>query len=225
MPSLAHAAGVQPRFDLSSPPGRRSRAIADTVDSTQDTCLRVNLPKPNCTVRPSDCADIDVLNTLDGFNMQPRISIPFTGAIDPTSVNSSNVFLISLPDFEVTGINQVVWEVATNTLHVESDQLLRQHTTYILVVTTGVRGRSRDAHRLGVLPPPTSHGEMPDLVRGARPRNPPSLRRGRRRASSRPRARRRCSSRCAARSTRPPRPLRTSCSAPAASGRCSRPRT
>src|SRR4029450_11182611 len=99
----------------------------------------VQLPKPDCGVRPSDCADIDVLNTLDGFNMQPRISIPFTGPIDPTSVNSSNVFLISLPDLEVTGINQIVWEVATNTLHVESDELLRQHTTYILVVTTDVR--------------------------------------------------------------------------------------
>ena len=63
-------------------------------------------------MRPSDCADIDVLNTLDGFNMQPRISIPFTGPIDPSSVNSSNVFLISLPDFKVTGINQIAWEPA-----------------------------------------------------------------------------------------------------------------
>jgi hypothetical protein len=90
-------------------------------------------------VRPSDCADIDVLNTLDGFNLQPRISIPFTGAIDPASVNSSNVFLVRLPDLRITGINQIAWEPAANTLHVESDQLLRQHTTYVLVVTTDVR--------------------------------------------------------------------------------------
>ena len=39
----------------------------------------------------------------------------------------------------ITGINQIAWEPAANTLHVESDQLLRQHTTYVLVVTTDVR--------------------------------------------------------------------------------------
>ena len=83
LPSLAQAAGVQPRFDLSSPRAVHSRAIAGRIDFSQNTGLRVNLPKPDCAVRPSDCADIDVLNTLDGFNMQPRISIPFTGAIDP----------------------------------------------------------------------------------------------------------------------------------------------
>ena len=166
LPSLAHAAGVQPRFDLSSPESSPFPSNRWTqIDFSQNTFLRVNLPKPDCTVRPSDCADIDVLNTLDGFNMQPRISIPFTGPIDPNSVNSTNVFLISLPDFKVTGINQVVWEVATNTLHVESDQLLRQHTTYILVVTTDVRDAA--GKRIGsAFFRPHMHGEMSDLVRG-----------------------------------------------------------
>ena len=140
LPSLAHAAGVQPRFDPSSPEGGPFPSNRwTTFDWSQKTSLRVNLPKPDCAVRPSDCADIDVLNMLDGFNMQPRISIPFTGPIDPASVDSSNVFLVRLPDLRITGINQIAWEPATNTLHVESDQLLRQHTTYVLVVTTGVR--------------------------------------------------------------------------------------
>ena len=44
-------------------------------DTTQITHLRVDLPKPDCTTHPSDCADISVLNTLDGFNIQPRISV------------------------------------------------------------------------------------------------------------------------------------------------------
>src|SRR5207249_2162786 len=35
-------------------------------------------------------------------------------------------------------INQTVWDVATNTLHVESDELLDQHTRYALIVTRGV---------------------------------------------------------------------------------------
>ena len=116
-PSLAHAAGVSPRFDLSSPEGAPFPSNRWTdFDFSQKTGLRVDLPKPDCAVRPSDCADIDVLNTLDGFNLQPRISIPFTGPIDPASVDSSNVFLVRVPDLKVTGINQIMWEVATNTL-------------------------------------------------------------------------------------------------------------
>jgi hypothetical protein len=162
----AAAAGVQPRFDLSSPEGGPFPSNRwTTIDWSQKTDVRVDLPKPDCAVRPSDCADIDVLNTLDGFNMQPRISIPFTGPIDPTSVNSSNVFLIRLPDLAVIGINQIAWEVAANTLHVESDQLLRQHTRYVLVVTTGVRDASGHPIDSAIFRP-HMHGGMSGLVRG-----------------------------------------------------------
>jgi len=147
LPSAALAAGVRVRFDGSSPSGRPFPSDVFTVrDRTHLTGVRVNLPKPNCATFPSDCADIDVLNTLDGFNLQPRISIPFTGPIDPASVNSSNVFLVSLGSTtrgahggKVVGINQIVWEPATNTLHAESDELLDQHTRYALVVTRDVR--------------------------------------------------------------------------------------
>ena len=82
-PAAAQAAGVAPGFDRSSPSGAPFPTDRYTAaDATQLTGVRVDLPKPNCAVRPSDCQDIDVLNTLDGFNVQPRISIPFTGAID-----------------------------------------------------------------------------------------------------------------------------------------------
>ncbi len=93
------------------------------LDLTQATALRVNLPKPDCAVRPSDCADIDVVNTLDGFNIQPRISIPFSGPIDVSTVSSQTVFLVGLSGRRI-GINQIVWEPAANTLHVESDEQL-----------------------------------------------------------------------------------------------------
>jgi len=61
-------------------------------------------------------------------------------------VNSSTVFLGRLGDAlgggggETVGINQIVWDPATNTLHAASDELLDQHTRYLLVVTTGVKG-------------------------------------------------------------------------------------
>ena len=144
-PSLAHAAGVQPGFDLSSPSGSPFPTDRYTEpDATQLTGLRVALPKPNCAVFPSDCLDVDVLNELDGFNVQPRISIPFTGAIDPASATSDSIFLVKLSDGEVTGVNQVIWNPASSTLHAESDQLLDQYTTYLLVVTTGVRDAAGD---------------------------------------------------------------------------------
>jgi hypothetical protein len=108
-------------------------------DSKQVTGLRVNLPKPDCGARPSDCADIDVLNQLDGFNIQPRISIPLSGPIDLSTVSGSTVFLVG-PDEHVIGTNQLVWEPAANTLYVESDEQLDQSTTYLLVVTRGVHG-------------------------------------------------------------------------------------
>ena len=109
-----------------------------TPDSSQLTGLRVDLPRPDCAARPSDCQDIAVLDTLDGFNVQPRISVPFSGPIDLSSVSSSTVFLVG-PGGDVVGINQVVWEPAVNTLHFESDEQLAQDTTYLLVVTAGIR--------------------------------------------------------------------------------------
>src|SRR5262249_14715137 len=116
------------------------------ADSSHNTGLRVNLPFPNCADRPSDCSDLEVINTLDGFNVQPRLSIPFNGPIDVSTVTSQNIFLVSLGSTlpgadnrgEVVGINQVVWDPAAHTLHAESDQLLAQHTRYALIVTNGV---------------------------------------------------------------------------------------
>jgi dienelactone hydrolase len=91
-----------------------------------------------------------VLNKLDGFNLQPRLSIPFDGPIDVGSVTSQSVFLVSLGSTlpggdtggEVVGIDQVVRDTFTNTLHVESDQQLDQHTRYILVVTRSLLDES-----------------------------------------------------------------------------------
>lgn len=135
-------------FDLDSPDRGPFPSDRFTVaDASQLTNRRINLPLPDAASRPSDYADLSVINTLDGFNLQPRLSIPFSGPIDVSTVNSSTILLIKLEDpttphergGEVVGINQTVWDVATNTLHVESDQLLDQHTRYALIVTRGVR--------------------------------------------------------------------------------------
>ena len=64
-----------------------------------------------------------------------------------TTVTSETVFLVHLGSTrpgghcgsQVVGINQIVWDPATNMLHVESDELLDQHTRYALIVSNGVQ--------------------------------------------------------------------------------------
>ena len=155
-PALA-LAQTHPLFNLQSTTTSPFPSDRFTVfDSQQLTGLRVNVPLPNCGTNPSDCADLTLVNQLDGFNPQARLSIPFDGAIDVSTVNSSTVFLVQLPSAfafgqnnnegnifhgftpNIIGINQIVWDPASLTLFAESDQHLDQHANYLLVVTDGV---------------------------------------------------------------------------------------
>ncbi|HEU5176896.1 MAG TPA: Ig-like domain-containing protein [Burkholderiales bacterium] len=141
------AAATEVLFD----PDDRSKTIFPSnlftvADFSQNTFRRVNLAKPDCTLNLVRCFDVDVLNALDGFNVQPRVSIPFSGPIDPATVNSDSIFLVSLGSTagrgslrEKVGINQVVWDPASNSLHFEPDELLEQHTRYAVIVTDRVR--------------------------------------------------------------------------------------
>jgi hypothetical protein len=143
-------AQVHPRFDLASLAGAPFPSDLYTVaDAGNRTGRRVNLPLPDCSTRPSDCHDLAVVNTMDGFNLMPRVSVPFDGEIDPGSVSSRSIFLVELAqDADETivasavGINQVVWDPATLTLHVESDEVLRQTARYAVIVTNGIHDRS-----------------------------------------------------------------------------------
>ncbi len=153
-PALA-LAQTHPLFNLQSTtqspfPSDRFTAF----DSQQLTGLRVNVPLPNCATNPSDCADLTLLNQLDGFNLQPRLSIPFDGAIDVSTVNSNTVFLLQLPgrglveadgdisNPHVIGINQIVWDPASLTLFAESNDHLDEDSNYLLIVTNGVHDAS-----------------------------------------------------------------------------------
>jgi hypothetical protein len=142
------AQSVHALFTLDSPAGGPFPTDRFTVpDPSQNTRRRVNLPQPDCSARPSDCEDLAVINTLDGFSVEPRLSIPFDGPIDVGTVASNSVFLIRLGstlrdddrDTRIIGINQIVWDVETNTLHAKSDECLDQHTRYALIVTSRVR--------------------------------------------------------------------------------------
>ena len=147
VPLAAAAEGVRIRNEAGDPAATIFPSDRFTVrDWSNTTFRRVALPLPDCAVRPSDCADIAVINTLDGFSTQPRFTVPFTGDIDPATVNSSTVYLLNLGDTltmrgvgRKIGINQVLWDPATKTLAFESDELLQEHSRYVLIVTDGVR--------------------------------------------------------------------------------------
>src|SRR5215469_13343556 len=115
--SLAAGSGVHPSFNVQSTteaPFPTDRFT--TADPKQNTNQRINLPFPDCTTHPSDCLDVALLNQLDGSNTQPRISIPFDGAIDPSRVTSQTIFMLRIADTlnptafhqQTIGINQVV---------------------------------------------------------------------------------------------------------------------
>jgi hypothetical protein len=153
----ADAAGVEAIFDLSSPDRGPFPSDRFTLrDRDQLTGRRISMPMPDCEAFPSDCAELSAVNMLDGFNPQPLIRVSFSGAIDPATVTSASMFLVLLSDFaeredherrakpEVVGINQVVWDPQTNTLHAQSDALLRQHSRYLLVLTRDLRDSAGD---------------------------------------------------------------------------------
>jgi hypothetical protein len=134
-------------FDLAAPEsGPFPSDIFTVEDGTENTGRRLAHPCPDCVLRPSDCDDLDVVNTLDGWGLQTRVSVPFSGNIDLGTVTSDSIFVVSLgstvpgnpPGGERIGINQVVWDVATHTLHFEVDRLLDQHRRYGVIVTREV---------------------------------------------------------------------------------------
>ena len=120
-------------------------------DKAQLTGRRINFrqgvdyPKVGGVVQPS-CTDADFsicdafaeLNTLDGFDLQPRVLVPFTGPIDLASVNTSNFFISADKGTFVSGLRQLVFDPATNTLSGISDVFLGEATPYRIHVTSGI---------------------------------------------------------------------------------------
>src|SRR5437763_4957601 len=72
---------VHATFDLSATAGTAGAAFPSNrftvADAGNLTDLRVNLPLPNPAANPSDYQATQVINTPDGFNLQPRLSLPF----------------------------------------------------------------------------------------------------------------------------------------------------
>jgi hypothetical protein len=152
-PALSQQNSVTVRFDPSTPlTGPFPTDYLTSPDTRQQTGLSVNLPMPDCTAQPSECAAVTALNKLDGFHLQPRINVTFSGAIDPATLQSGIVFvwLDNLtseekgmgPVGKITTINEIIYDPATNTAYAKPNDFFDQHRHYGLIVTNAVHDAS-----------------------------------------------------------------------------------
>ncbi|NEM07659.1 Ig-like domain-containing protein [Geodermatophilus normandii] len=104
-------------------------------DPAQITGRRVNLPLEGCG-QPIACGLVAELNELDGFDLDPRIAVRFSGPVDPAQV-AARITVQEAHGGWRTGVDRVVWDPATNTLYAHPAEQLRPSTTYKLRVQGG----------------------------------------------------------------------------------------
>ncbi|MDQ6848053.1 MAG: Ig-like domain-containing protein [Candidatus Dormibacteraeota bacterium] len=115
------------------------------ADSAQVTGMRVNfrgagVDFPACTsANFSVCDTFAMLNKLDGFDLQPRVTVPLTGAVDLASVDDSNFYITDDIGQFVSGMRQLVFDPGSNTMSGISDKFLTEDTPYRAVVTSGIK--------------------------------------------------------------------------------------
>jgi len=153
IPALVGAlpgAGVTVLFNPTSPEvGPFPTNFLTVSDPAQKTGLRVNLPVPGCQAQPNDCAELALINQLDGFHLHPRLRVRFSGPVNPDTLRGGVYigWLDKLTDEEhglqpaghLTPIDQVLYDPATNTGFAKPDEFLDQHRSYLLLVTNAVR--------------------------------------------------------------------------------------
>jgi len=121
-------------------------------DRNQSTGRRLNFRRgrdyPNvrgrvrraCTASTySICDAFAQLDKLDGFDLQPRVTVPFTGSIRLSSVHDSNFFISNDRGQFVSGLRQLTFDPATHTLAGISDKFLLEGRRYRIHVTNGIR--------------------------------------------------------------------------------------
>ncbi|MGH7398227.1 MAG: Ig-like domain-containing protein, partial [Candidatus Rokuibacteriota bacterium] len=131
-PTAAVAAEVQAVF----PSDRQT-----VPDPRQSTGRRVALALPDCGTDPAGCDEIRLVNELDGFSVNPRLAIRFSGPIDLASLTRAGAFILPLsaePLPSPVGLTQLVWDGPTHTLYARPERVLLQGRRYALVLTTKI---------------------------------------------------------------------------------------
>jgi hypothetical protein len=109
------------------------------ADSTQVTGRRVALPTAGCDAQGrSLCDDLAMINQLDGFDIRPRVTLPFTAPVDLTTVTPTTVH-IDGPNGFSTGLVQLTQDAVSGTVAGFPSRYLAQDTTYTLVIANGIK--------------------------------------------------------------------------------------
>src|SRR3954471_13927075 len=125
--------------------------------------------RKDCTSRTySICDSFRQLNKLDGFDLQPRVTVPFTGSIRLTSVSDKSFFITTAGGKFASGLRQLTFDPATRTLAGISDKFLKEGTRYRIHVTGGIRdgkGKRVNACRGSCIVTFTTRAASGELVR------------------------------------------------------------
>lgn len=114
-------------------------------DPGQATGRRMALPLPDCGLDAAGCDEVRLLNELDGWSVNPRIAIRFSGPVALDSVTRATAFIVPLwaePLPSPVGLTQLVWDAEHNTLYARPERLLLQARRYALVLTAKILDES-----------------------------------------------------------------------------------
>jgi hypothetical protein len=131
-PAAAAAAEVQGLF----PSDRHT-----VPDPRQATGRRVALALPDCDADRAGCDEVRLVNELDGWSVNPRLAVGFSGPIDLASLTRASAFILPLapePLPSPIALSQLVWDGASHTLYARPERTLLQARRYALVLTTRV---------------------------------------------------------------------------------------
>lgn len=115
----------------------------------QETGVQVNLPAPaGCAQTPTaaSCVNTALLNQLDGFSVNPRITLCFSGPVNVASLAAGIRFLaVGHPEAPV-GIDQMIFDPVGLCAYAKPSHVLEQDAQYVLVVASSVL--DADGHKV-----------------------------------------------------------------------------
>jgi len=149
--SLAHAKGVRVEFNPQrSDVGPYPTDFQTVPDERQVTGLRVNRP-----ANPFFSYALDpALNRLDGFAINARLTVKFSGAVR-TETLRQGIFFVWLdavqgeryhlrPTGHITRINEVTYDSTANRAHAKPDEPFEGARRYAIIVTDAVTDAAGD---------------------------------------------------------------------------------
>ena len=115
--------------------------VLTTLDTRQATGLRIAVGPAfdscGAGTSPSVCSNTNLLNQLDGFSVNPRIMVCFSSPIDPSTLQDG-ISLTPVGKGSSIGINQIVYDPASNCAFAKPQTVLAQQSQYLLLVSDSV---------------------------------------------------------------------------------------